>query len=71
MSQIIFKERTAHLASYTLFTRDVDQYKNTSLSQLYQPARMSFSQNTYPGASPLGARGGLQSKYYCIGVHLV
>ena len=58
MPQIIFKERTAHLASYTLFTRDVDQYKNTSLSQLYQPARMSFSQNTYPGASPLGARGG-------------
>ena len=35
MPQIILKERTAHLASYTFFTRDVDQYKNTSLSQLY------------------------------------
>ena len=47
MSQIIFKERTAHLASYTFFTRDVDQYKNMSLSQLYQPPRTLFSQNTY------------------------
>ena len=32
MPQIILNERTAHLASYTFFTRDVDQYKNTSLS---------------------------------------
>ena len=47
MPQIILKERTAHLASYTFFTRDVDQYKNTSLSQLYQPPRTAFSQNTY------------------------
>ena len=47
MPQIILKERTAHLASYTFFTRDVDQYKNTSLSQLYQPPRTPFSQNTY------------------------
>ena len=47
MLQIILKERTAHLASYTFFTRDVDQYKNTSLSQLYQPPRTAFAQNTY------------------------
>ena len=47
MPQIILKEITAHLASYTFFTRDVDQYKNTSLSQLYQPPRTPFSQNTY------------------------
>ena len=47
MPQIILKERTAHLASYAFFTRDVDQYKNTSLSQLYQPPRTPFSQNTY------------------------
>ena len=47
MPQIILKERTAHLASYAFFTRDDDQYKNTSLSQLYQPPRISFSQNTY------------------------
>ena len=47
MPQIILKERTAHLASYTFFTRDVDQYKNTSLWQLYQPSRTPFSQNTY------------------------
>ena len=46
MPQIIFKERTAHLASYTFFTRDVDQYKNMSLSQLYQPPRTTFSQIT-------------------------
>ena len=44
---IIIKERTAHFASYTFFTRDVDQYKNASLSQLYQPPRTPFSQNTY------------------------
>ena len=43
MPQIIFKERTAHLASYTFFTRDVDQNKNTSL----QPPRTPFSHNTY------------------------
>ena len=33
MPQIILEERTAHLGSYTFFTRDVDPYKNTSLSQ--------------------------------------
>ena len=42
MPQIILKERTAHLASYTFFTRNVDQYKNTSLSQLYQPLKHFF-----------------------------
>ena len=42
MPQIILKERTAHLASYTCFTRDADQHKNTSLSQLYQPPRTLF-----------------------------
>ena len=47
MPQIILRERTAHLGSYTFFTRDVDQYKNTLLSQLYQPTRTPFSQNTY------------------------
>ena len=47
MPQIILKERKAHLASYTLFTRDVDQYKDMSLSQLYQPPRTPFSQNMY------------------------
>ena len=47
MPQIILKERAAHLGSYTFFKRDVDQYKNTSLSQLYQPPRTASSQNTY------------------------
>ena len=47
MPQIILKERAAHLGSYTFFKRDVDQYKNTSLSQLYQPPRTAFSQNTF------------------------
>ena len=47
MPQIILKERTAHLASYTFFTRDADQYKNASFSQLYQPPRTFISQNTY------------------------
>ena len=46
MPQIV-KERTTLLASYNFFTRYVDQYKNTSLSQLYQPPRTPFSQNTY------------------------
>ena len=48
MSQIILKERTSHLASYNFLTRDVDQYKNKSFSQLYQTPRTRFSQNTYP-----------------------
>ena len=47
MPQIILKERKAHLASYTLFTGEVDQYKDMSLSQLYQPPRALFSQNMY------------------------
>ena len=47
MPQIILKERTANVVSYTFFTRDVDQYQNTSLSQLYQPPRTAFSQITY------------------------
>ena len=47
MLQIILRERTAHLASYTIFTRDVDQYKNPSLSQLYEPPRTLFSQTMY------------------------
>ena len=49
MPQIILKERTAHLASYTFFTRDVDQYKNTSLSQLYQPPRTVFHRTLITG----------------------
>ena len=47
MSQIILNERTTHLASYTFFERDVDQYKTRYTSQLYQPPRTPFSQNTY------------------------
>ena len=47
MPQIILKERAAQLGSYTFLKRDVDQYKNTSFSQLYQPPRTAFSQNTY------------------------
>ena len=47
MPRIILKERTAHLASYTFFTIDVDQYKNTSVLMLYQPPRTPFPQNTY------------------------
>ena len=35
MPEIIPKERTAYLASYTFFTRDVYQYENMSFSQLY------------------------------------
>ena len=42
MPQIIHKERAAHLGSYTFFTRDVDQYKNMSLSLIYQPPRTAF-----------------------------
>ena len=47
MPLIILKERTASVVSYTFFTRDVDQYQNTSLSQLYRPPRTAFSQDTY------------------------
>ena len=43
----ILKERTAYLASYNFFTNDVNQYKNTPLSQLYQPPRSPLSRNTY------------------------
>ena len=47
MPQIILKEGTANEVSYTFFKRDVGQYKNMSLSQLYQPPRTTFSQGTY------------------------
>ena len=47
MPQIILKERTAHLVSYTFFTRNVDQYKSTSFSQRQHSPRTSFSQNSY------------------------
>ena len=47
MPQNILKERTAHLAGYTFLKRDIDPYKSTSLSQLYQLPRTPFSQNTY------------------------
>ena len=47
MPQIILKERAVYLTCYTFFARDVDQYKNTSLSQLYKPPRTPFLQNTY------------------------
>ena len=43
MPQIILKERTGHLSSNTFFTIDVDQEKNTSLSQLYHPPKTPFS----------------------------
>ena len=42
MPQIILKERTAHSASYTSFTRDSDQYKNTSLSRLFNHQEYLF-----------------------------
>ena len=33
MPQIILKERTAHLVSYTFFTIDGDQYENASTTK--------------------------------------
>ena len=33
MPQIILKEKTAHLISYTSFTMDVGQYKNASTTK--------------------------------------
>ena len=42
----LVQEKTAVLPSYTFFTRDVDQYKNASLSQFYQPPKTPFSLNT-------------------------
>ena len=46
MPQIILKERTANIVSYTFVTRDVYQNQSTSLSQLYQSPRTAFSQDT-------------------------
>ena len=46
MPQIGLKERTAHLGSYTFLQEMLVNIK-TSLSQLYQPPRTAFSQNTY------------------------
>ena len=40
MPQIVLKEGTAHLASYTFFTRDIDQF------QFYEPPRTLFSHRT-------------------------
>ena len=41
------KERTAHVARFTFFTKDVDQFKIISLSQLHQPPKTPFSQKSY------------------------
>ena len=48
MPQIILKERTANVVIYTFFTRDVDQYQNRSLSQLYQPPRTALTAISQP-----------------------
>ena len=42
-----FKGKTVNLASSHNFTRDVNRYKNTLISQLYQPAITYFWQNIY------------------------
>ena len=46
MPQVILNEQLIQPATL-FFTRDIDQHKNMSLSQLYQPPRTPFSQNTY------------------------
>ena len=46
MSQIILKERTANVVSHTFLQKMLINI-NTSLSQLYQPPRTAFSQDTY------------------------
>ena len=48
MPQIILKERTAHLARYNFFTRDVNQYKNKPFSQLYHTKRIFFTEHLLP-----------------------
>ena len=45
MPQLILKERTTHLGSYTFLQAMLINIK--TLSQLYQPPRTAFSQNTY------------------------
>ena len=47
MPQIVLKERIAHLARYTFFTRDADQYKSASFPLLHQPPTTIFSRNPY------------------------
>ena len=54
MFEIVLKETAAHLASYTFFTRDFDQYKNTSLPQLYQPTRTFFIEHLSQATFVLG-----------------
>ena len=44
MPQIILKERTAHLAGCTFLQ---DMLINVKTSQVYQPPKTPFSQNTY------------------------
>lgn len=41
------KRRMAHLASYNHFTKYENQYKNSSISQLYQSPRTPILQKTY------------------------
>ena len=41
MPHITLKERTTHLASYTIFTRDTDQYKDVTFTAL------STTKNTF------------------------
>ena len=39
---IILKRKAAHLISYDYFTRDVNQYKDTLIPQMYQPLKILF-----------------------------
>ena len=50
-TSIILKERPSHLARYTFFTRDDNQTKNTSISQLSQPPRTPFFTEHLPLAT--------------------
>ena len=44
MPQVILKKRTADLATYTFFTRDVDQYKNTSFYSSINHQELLFTE---------------------------
>ena len=48
MPQIILKKRTAHLASYTFFKRDVDQYKSVILTALSTIRNTFFTEHLSP-----------------------
>ena len=70
MPQINLIERKMHLASYTFFQEMLINIKTRHFHSSINQQECLFHRTLIQGLHRWGL-GGLQSKYYCIGVHLV